>query len=217
MRKFSQLFGLAAILLLLIGRQRIYAQRSSHGDSTNELNKVTQSSTMTFFERAGTCIYGTIQHHNDHTITVQLNNNSVVIKREELFQVRHGDALIFSARSSWADVTGVHVYPHESLVVTLKTGKQVRGKPIKVAGDEITLKHGFTSTRYAKLEIATVDYLRVKPESDGFDYLAQEVPYMLVFYPESYVRVLGLQGKIGVRLYDSAKPEDNAPVSCQKT
>jgi hypothetical protein len=169
---------------------------------------------MMFLSQSGSCVSGTIQNTDIHTITVRSTAGSVVLKREELLQVRQGDALVFSGRSSWADVTGVHFVPHEALIVNLKNGKQVTGKPAKVNADELILKHGLAVTRYAKSEVATVDYVRVKPESDGFDYLAQEAPAVLWFDPETYARMVGLEGTIIVRLYDSTKPESTTPATC---
>ncbi len=109
----------------------------------------------------------------------------------------------------------VHLVPHEALIVTLKSGKRVTGKPTKVAADELILKHGLAATRYSKSDIATVDYVRVKPPSDGFDYLAQESPEVLWFDPEAYARLLGLEGTIIVSLYDSNQPENSSPPTCR--
>lgn len=149
------------------------------------------------------------------TITVQqFDKSSITIERDALYQVIEGTALLFSARSSWADVVGVHLYPHETLLVTMRGGKQVRGKPVTVSADAIILKHGLSKTRYPKVEIATIDYLRAKPPMDSFQARLQEAPYALMFYPEFYYRMAGLAGKIPVRLFDAAKPEDNVPFSC---
>jgi hypothetical protein len=60
----------------------------------------------------------------------------------------------------------------------------------------------------------TVDYLRVKPDSNGFDYFTQEAPALLFFYPESYDRLKGLEGRIPVRLYDVVMRQDDAPLKC---
>jgi hypothetical protein len=89
----------------------------------------------------------------------------------------------------------VDVYPHEALLVTLRGGKQVRGKPVKASADAIILKHGLSKTRYPKAEIATIHYLRGKPPSDNFNIILQEAPYALLFHPEFYYRMAGLGGR----------------------
>ena len=53
-----------------------------------------------------------------------------------------------------------------------------------------------------------------KPVSTAFDEFAQQSPALLFFYPESYDRVSGLQGRVPVRLYDSVQPQDNTPLKC---
>jgi hypothetical protein len=123
---------------------------------------------------------------------------------------------LFSTVSSWADVEQTPVYPREALVLKFGSGKVVHGKPVKVSADGVTLKHGLLTTNYKKADVATVDYLRLKPESDGFDYFSQEAPGLLFFYPEFYYRLVGLEGRIPVRLYDATKPQATAPPKCSR-
>jgi hypothetical protein len=144
------------------------------------------------------------------TITIQpYKQPSITIPKVDLLQVRQGDALLFSAISSWADVEAAHVVPHEAFVLKMRSGKVVRGRPLKVTADCITLKNGLITTDYRKTEINTVDYLRVKPETDTWDYLAQESPELLFLIPETYFRLIGLEGRIPVRLYDASVPDGN--------
>jgi hypothetical protein len=97
----------------------------------------------------------------------------------------------------------------------LRNGKTVQGKPWRADGAGFVFKIGFwKKNRYAKDEIVTVDYLRVKPNSDVFDYFTQEAPALLFFYPEFYDRLRGLEGKVPVRLYDALQPENDAPLHC---
>jgi len=84
-----------------------------------------------------------------------------------------------------------------------------------VTADGIVYKRFLWITkRYGKDQIVMVDYLRMKPESDAFDYFAQEGPAMLFFYPEFYDRLKGLEGRIPVRLYDAVMREDDAILQC---
>lgn len=173
------------------------------------LSHLSHSASLTFVQRDGTCIIGPISKADATTITVQPYNKSpVILRRDDLFQVSQGDAIIYSGRSSWADVTNAHVYPREALVLTLTSGKVIKGKPLKADANTIRLKYGLKSILFPKSDIKTVDYLRLKPESDGFDFMLQEAPYMTFFYPEFYYRAMGLEGRIPVRLYDASKPEE---------
>ena len=185
--------------------------------SRDTLNGVSHSASLTFLKRDGTCVSGPIAGVDEKAVTVHpYGKEPVKIQRTDLLQVSQGDALLFTAVSSWADVATAHVYPHEAFVLKLRSGKLIKGKPLAVKPDSITLKHGFVSTEYKKSEVQTIDYLRVKPESDGFDYFSQEAPGLLFFYPEFYYRLVGLEGRIPVRLYDASSPEAAAVPSCSQ-
>jgi hypothetical protein len=197
---------------LLLAASYAVTQPSRVADS---LDHLTASATLTFIKRDGSCVRGSISKADATTVSVQtLDKSEIVLQRDSLLQVSQGDALLFSARSSWADVIAVHVYPREALVLSLRRGKQVKGKPVKLNADAIVLRHGLSTTRYPKTEITAVDYLRVKPPSDSFSTFLEEAPYVLVFDPEFYYRMTGLEGRIAVRLYDATKPEDDTPQKC---
>jgi hypothetical protein len=70
------------------------------------------------------------------------------------------------------------------------------------------------TSEYPKAEIVTVDYLRVRPETDTWDYFAQESPELLFLLPETYSRLMGLDGRVLVRLFDASMPETGAPLVC---
>jgi len=181
----------------------------------NSLDSVTHSASFKFVEREGTCICGKILKADTRSITVQsFEKPSITLQKEDLLQVSQGNALLYSARSSWADVSAVILYPREALVLSLKGTMQVRGKPTKTSSDGITLKHGLSSTLYPKSEILTVDYLRVKPATDDFMFVLAEAPWLLVLDPEFYYRATGLPGRIRIRLYDTTKAEDDTPIAC---
>lgn len=77
----------------------------------------------------------------------------------------------------------------------------------------ITIRHGLTTSNLPKSEVSTVDYLRWKPASDGFNLALEEAPWALIFYPEFYGRAAGVEGRVPVRLYDSSEPEDDSKLS----
>ncbi len=183
--------------------------RTSSSAQAGDLGGLTHAASLIFAQRDGTCTRGQILLSNANSITVApYKQNPITIQRGELLQVSQGNALIFSGRSSWRDVAHTHPYPREAFILTTKVGKRVKGTPVTVESDSIKLKHGLKTTTFAKPDIATVDYLRLKPATDSFNLALEEVPWALVFYPEFYGRLVGLEGMLPVRLYDASKPED---------
>ena len=206
----AQKVWIVAFTCILVGGRIVHSQESS-----GSLSHISHSSTLTFIERDGTCIDGPIAAADATRVEVRpYGKPPVTISRSDLLQIRQGDALVFSAVSSWANVQQTPVYPRESLVLKLGSGKVIQGKPVKVTADSVTLKHGLITTNYKQADVVTVDYLRLKPESDGFDYFSQEAPALLFFYPEFYYRLIGLEGRIPVRLYDATKPQLTASLKC---
>lgn len=176
----------------------------------NSLSSVSHSATLTFVQRDGTCMRGTITKADAISVTVEpFKQQPITLQRDNLLQVSQGNALLFSARSSWTDVVHTHLYPRESLVVGTKGGKKIKGKPVSVTADNITIKHALSTSVIAKSDVTSVDYLRLKPATDSFNLALEEAPWALVFYPEFYGRAVGLEGWLPVRLYDISKPEDD--------
>jgi hypothetical protein len=200
----------SVLTVVLLHAIAIMAQESS-----NTLQRLPHSASMQFMKRDGFCIYGNIEKMENNRLTIRQGGDSTVeVLREDLIQISHGDALVYSARSSWADVQAVHIYPKESFIIKLTNGKIIKGKPISIDSDSLKIRHGFLKRTIARDDIATLDYLRMRPQSDGFDYLAQESPILLFFDPEFYSRIIGLQGKIPIRLYDSKLPNEASLLEC---
>jgi hypothetical protein len=165
--------------------------------------------------RDGTCVEGPISKVDAKAVTIQpYKKPPISIQREDLLQVKQGDALVFSAVSSWSDVMAAHVVPHEAFVLRTRGGKMAKGMPSQVTHDSITLKEGLVTTEYSKAEIITIDYLRVKPGTDGWGYFAQESPELLFLFPETYFRLMGPEGTVPVRLFDASKPDVGAILQC---
>jgi hypothetical protein len=203
---------IAALILLLQWSGFVFSQRA-HRDS---LQRAPRSTSLTFMRKDRSCVDGPIAKIDPTVVTIQQNQKPpVTLQRSDLLRVSQGDALVFSARSSWADVEAVHLLPRESFLVKLHNGKVIKDRPLRVAADGMLFKRFLRRTkRIAKDRIVTVDYLRMRPESDAFDYFAEEAPALLFFYPEFYDRLAGLEGRIPVRLYDAVRPEDDAPLKC---
>jgi hypothetical protein len=176
---------------------------------------VTPSASLTFIKKDRSCVAGPIVKIEPKLVTVKTHAGPVAIARKDLLQASQDDSLVFSARSSWADVESVHLRPRESFTVKLRNGKTIKEIPLEVTADGLVYKRFlWLKKRYSKSQIVTVDYLRVKPDSYGFDYFTQEAPALLFFYPEFYDRLAGLEGRIPLRLYDAVMPEDDAPLQC---
>jgi hypothetical protein len=173
------------------------------------------SLSLSFMKRDLSCVDGPIAKIEPKVVTVQSQSGPVAIARQDLLQVSQRGSLVFSARSSWADVLAVHRRLPESFAVKLRSGTVITDQPLGVTADGFVYKRFlWLKKRIPKSQIVTVDYLRVKPDSNGFDYFTQEAPALLFFYPESYDRLKGLEGRIPVRLYDVVMRQDDAPLKC---
>jgi hypothetical protein len=203
---------IAAVILILNSGGLAFAQFHHR----NRAERVPPSTSLTFMKRDGSCVTGPILKIESKRVTIQQPQSApVTIERKDLLQVRQGDALVFSSRSSWADMENVSFRPNESFEVKLRSSASIKEKPLRVTADSLVYKRFlWWKKSYAKSQIVTVDYLRMKPDSNVFDYFTQEAPALLFFYPDSYDRLKGLEGRIPVRLYDAAMREDNAPLRC---
>jgi len=203
---------IAALLLLL--QNAAFAVAHFHHRAKSQ--PASPSTNLTFILKDGACIDGPIANITPKAVTVQpLQKPAVPIQRGDLLQVIQEDAVLFSARSSWADVEAVQLSPHESFAVKTRKGVLIQGRPLRISDNGFVYKRSlWLKKRYPKDQIVSVDYLRMKPASPAFDYFTQEAPALLFFYPEFYDRLAGLEGHVPVRLYDVLLHEDNAPLKC---
>ena len=172
---------------------------------------VTHASTLYVVQQDGSCIRGMLSKTDQKSLTITpFQKQPITLQWDQLAQVSQGDALLFTARSSWAQVIRTHLYPREALVVVTKVGKRYKGKPLAVTDRDITMSHGLHKVVITRSDVALIDYLRDKPATDNFLFVLEEAPWALVFYPELYGRMVGLEGRIPVRIYDVSKPEDDS-------
>lgn len=192
------------------------AWNQSAGHKSKRVAPRAISTSLTFMWKDGSCVDGPISRIDPKAVVIQQNQGPpVTIQRDQLMQVSQSDSLVYSARSSWADVQAIHLLRRESLMLKLNNGKVINDNPVQVTADGMVFKRFLWLTkRVSKKEIVTVDYLRMKPDSAAFDYFTLEAPALLFFYPEFYDRLKGLEGRIPVRLYDSVRPEDDAQLKC---
>lgn len=205
-RSSTLVFGIILCYCVVLAQQQV-----------GPLEHVSHASSLEFMLRDGTCVYGPFSKVTATEITVHpYGEPSMPIQKADLLQISQGNALLFTTFNSWDNVEleAKEIYPREAFLLRLKNGKLVRGKPTAADSDDISLKHGFVTTGYKRSEIGTVDYLRLKPETDGFDSFAQEAPVLLFFDPEFYYRAIGLEGRIPVRIYDAAKPITGTAPKC---
>src|SRR5271166_4612088 len=120
----------AAILVLNAG-----APAFAQFHRRNKVERVAPSTSLTFMMRDGSCVTGPILKIEPKVVTVRAQSGPATIARQELVQASQGDALVFSARSSWADVQAVHLKARESFEVKLRSGKLIEERPLRVTDD----------------------------------------------------------------------------------
>ena len=195
--------------LLAIGTACFLCAGSISGQSRTgvPLNEIGHDSTLKFALRNGSCVFGSIKQFDPANVTIaKLSNPPQVIPLSQIVQASQGDAIVFSTRSSWTDVVGTPVELGESMIVTLLSGQRVQARPKNMNRDSITFRRGSGTTQLKKADIASVDYVRLKPKSDTYLYQLREMSLMAVFDPRFYSRV-----KLSpIRLFDAQETEDNS-------
>jgi hypothetical protein len=176
------------------------------------------STSFTFMKKDRTCVAGPISRIDSGSVTIEPSQApALTLERADLLQVTQNDSVLFSARSSWPDVEAVHLLAHESFLLSLRSGKTIIARPLRVTDDGMIFKRDiWLKQRLPKDQIQTVAYLRVKPNSKVFDYFTQEAPALLFFYPEYYDRLSGLEGRIPVRLYDAVMAQNDSTLTCSR-
>lgn len=188
-------------------------------DPWRQLGTVDRTNVYTVALRGGTCEEGSI---------VKLDSNSLVfrnaspdrqltIARSDILRVGEGTKVhevLFSGRSSWADVRASLPAPREHLILALKSGQQLKAVSIRTSDSDLTFKTGGKQVTIAKSDIGRVLYVRFKPLSAGYQWFAQEAPYLVYFTPKGWQYALKINAMISVPLYDADLTEDDSPVTC---
>ena len=209
----SKAARMLALFTLLACGHLVFGRPSHHRAPV-----ATRSTTLRLIRKSGDCLEGPLTAVTPKSVTIQPQGElPIVVARDTLRQASQNGSILFSARSSWADVEATHLLPRESFTVRLRSGKVLKETPYRVEDNGLVYKHlVWLKKVYPKSSIVTVDYLRVKPDAYGFDYFTQEAPALLFFYPEFYDQLKGLEGRVPVRLFDSNKPEDNSSLTCAR-
>jgi hypothetical protein len=207
--------------LVVVGVELGLAQVGARDDGWENLRRVSEKASLTFMRKDGSCEVGTILKVEPTKVTVKTNAVAPIgIDKPGLLLVGEGPGphdLIYSGRSSWADVVGAKPSHAESLVVTMKNGKSHTGKPVSASVDAIVLRALAGAETLPKGDISRVTYVRQKPLTDGEEYIGQEAPFLMLFSPMTYVRAAGISLKLDVPLYDASAPEDDSALKCQPT
>lgn len=179
------------------------------------LGSLERSNAYTIVLRDGSCQTGNIQTVEPKKLTLQ---SGVTVQRAEVLYVGEGVSphnILYSGRSSWNDVREVKPVRLETLESRLKTGKSIRGSFIGASDSDLTVKSFGRTAKISKLDIAEVNYVRFKPVSEGHRYFAQEAAGLQFLDPKAWQYLLRIDALMSVPIYDSAMPEDDAPLSCK--
>jgi hypothetical protein len=188
--------------------------------SWNNLQTVTHGRSYTVLGRQGKCISGKIGKVTTDYVSLKLSNGTDVnIERHDVLRVTsYPSYVIYSGRSSWADVREYLSYPTEAVRVTLKAPPtEYVGKGELVSEVDITMSQPRGHVKLKKSQISTVDIISYTPLSDGNEYWAEEcgITPICVLNVGLWPRLLGFGPRMRVRLFDSSLPEDNTPVPCK--
>ena len=197
----------------------LYSQKANVEDGWQNLKRVGHKTALNFVLRDGVCHGGNISDAGDDSVHLTTSGKPLLLWKADILRVGEtGDAhnVIYSGRSSWQDALDANPQHAESAVVALKDGHGVSGKSI--GGDEhsILIKNISGKHSIAKGDVSSIRYIRQMPLTDGQEYLRDEAPYLLLFTPDAYVRMMGISSKLSVLLYDASKPEDNSKIECLK-
>jgi hypothetical protein len=202
------------VTVLLIPPSALCADRT---DPWNTLKEVTRRTTYWFVAPNLGCVKGRIKDITALAITIKDRDAPVVaIKRVDLLRGMDGHKqsdVIYSARSSWADVAAMLSNSREWARVFTKAGKKYEGKFVKADDAAIVLMQAGHTLSLPKTDISQVFYIREEPQSDSAVYAAQE---FAVIDPELWPHLLHIEGHLSVRLYDFSLPEDNVHIGCGK-
>lgn len=159
----------------------------------------------------------------DTTLVVnEPHGQPISINRQELLRVNQGDwgaGVLFSSRSSWADVNAVTSLNGRTLrpkiFVETKSGRTQEGTLTSLSDAEIAMDSQHNLIHVAKTDISTLSYVTAKPLSSSAAYADDELAWMKIFDPQLWPKMFGFQGSVRVRLYDASLPEDNSSIVCR--
>ena len=201
----------------------VLAKSPDQADPWLVLNKITHKRSYEIETRDRKCVSATIAEVTTDRLTAKVDTSNssatpdtVIFQRADVLRVASGRRVYYSGRSSWSDVSSLHVKGRERLRIITTAGKTYRVKPpYTVSDDGITLyASGGEATKLSKSKIAQVYDVVVKPLTGTGEYLEEELGPMIIFDPDLYVYGLHLEQYVSVLLYNASDREDNSPAPC---
>jgi hypothetical protein len=198
------------------------AKSPDQADAWSVLNKITHKRSYMIETRDRKCMWGMITEVTADRLTAKVytSNSSrspdtVIFPHADVLRVTSGRTVYYSGRSSWSDVSSLHVDGRERLRIVTTDGKTYEVKaPYTISDDSITLRTSGKSTKVSKSDISQVYDIVVKPLTANGEYLAEELGPMIIFDPDLYVYGLHLEQYVSVLLYNASDPEENSPAQC---
>jgi hypothetical protein len=182
------------------------------------LGHISHSNRYRFILKDGTCRELRIRTVKPDSLAVVLSENDsrvVVgkIDRPAVIQVRD-DQLLYSSRSSWADIHGIRKLSlHEQIKIALKSGATIKGEIASSTESGLTLRGPAGDSDIPKATVARIDYIRLKPIPEADQYMARETP-LVWLDPRLWPYLVNIGVLMDVRLYDAMLPEDNTSLQC---
>ena len=206
--------GVTSVALCVVPVHASHAQ-----DNWKNLSKVSKKTLLEFVLKDGSCKSGHIIKWDLSQLLLSVDKpQPIVIRLADLLEAGENPRphdLVFTSRSSWKNVIAASPGHAERLEVLVKNGQRYSGKPLSVSDGAIEMESSTGRRMIVKQDVSTVDYIRQKPLTDGELYIEQEAPFLLMFSPETYVRMSGISSKLSVRLYDATLPEQNDSIVCK--
>jgi hypothetical protein len=211
-------------LALLAASIPAAAQAPGQADPWQVLNKITHKRSYRIQTRDRKCVLGKIKEVTSDRFTAEVYGSYgsespgvVSFRRADVLRVSAGAIDYYSGRSSWADVSALHLQGRERLKIVTTAGKTYNVKlPVTFSDAGITFQTSGKSMKVAKGDIAQIYDIVVKPLTANGEYLDEELGPLIVFDPDLWVYGLHLEQYVAVLLYKAAEPEDNSPANCEK-
>ena len=215
------LFDLAALLALSVP-----VAHAADKDPWMQLAAIDRGKEYTVVLRSGRCERGTISKVDGGLLVVEPGpaparktapRRAETVSRPDVLRVGEGlgaREIVYSGRSSWADVGECVPGPREHLTVVLNTGQRIDTKRVALLVSEITIESGERSMTVPKRDVSRVLYVRFKPLPGGYEWMVQEAPFLALFSPKTWQNALKINAMMTVLLYDSTAGEDSSPVAC---
>ena len=185
--------GLFAIIVLVgVSLLPGLAVAQQNDPAWNNLSELTHRASMTFITQERKCVTGFLKSVSDTSVIVKVKNGkATTIQRPDLLRVQlnwYGSPILFSGRSSWADVAALaakqHPQLHPRIIVETRTGQKNEGTLINASDEGLTLQSHDGRADISKSDVVRVTSIVQKPVSDSAAYADDELVFLKVLDPE---------------------------------